>query len=108
MNVFALLDKSVEGKPCLLANLRKARRNESVLRLGTTVVWEKFTVGYFRVKIVHGKIFSSHRVSDGKFLTAKYFKVKLFVPLLKNLMHNYIKSCTVHFAQAQTHNDNRV
>ena len=54
-----------------------------------TVVWEKFTVGYFRVKIVRGKIFSSLRVSDENFLTTKYFKVKLFVPLLKNLMHNY-------------------
>ena len=29
----------------------------------TIVVWEKFTVGYFRVKIVHGKIFSSTGVS---------------------------------------------
>ena len=28
------------------------------------VVWGKFTVGYFRVKIVHGKIFSSLGVSD--------------------------------------------
>ena len=42
-----------------------------------TVVWEKFTVGYFRVKIVYGKIFSSLRVSDENFLTMKYFKVKL-------------------------------
>ena len=54
-----------------------------------TVVWEKFTVGYFRVKIARGKIFSSLRVSNEKFLTTKYFKVKFFVPLLKNLMHNY-------------------
>ena len=54
-----------------------------------TVVWEKFTVGYFRVKIVRGKIFLSLRVSDKNFSTTKYFKVKLFVPLLKNLMHNY-------------------
>ena len=28
-----------------------------------TIVWKKFTVGYFRVKIVHGKIFSSLEVS---------------------------------------------
>ena len=41
------------------------------------------------MKIVCGKIFSSLGVSDEKFLTAKYFKVKLFVPLLMNLMHNY-------------------
>ena len=32
-----------------------------------TVVWEKFTIGYFHVKIVHGKIFSSRGVSDKKF-----------------------------------------
>ena len=42
-----------------------------------TVVWEKFTVGYFRVKTVHDKIFSSLGVSDEKFLAMKYFKVKL-------------------------------
>ena len=54
-----------------------------------TVVWEKFTVGSFRLKIARGKIFLSLRVSDENFLTTKYFKVKLFVPLLKNLMHNY-------------------
>ena len=54
-----------------------------------TVAWEKFTVGYFHVKIVRGKILLSLRVSDERFLTTKYFKVKLFVPLLKNLMHNY-------------------
>ena len=89
LNVFALSDKSIQGKLRLLANLRKARRNESVLRLGTTVVCGKFTVGYFRVKIVRGKIFLSLRVSDENFLIAKYFIVKLFVPLLKNLMHNY-------------------
>ena len=53
-----------------------------------TVVWEKFTVGCFRLQIVCGKIFSSLRVSDENFLTMKYFKVKLFVPLLKNLMYN--------------------
>ena len=59
------------------------------LCLTVTVVWGKFTVGYFRVKIVCGKIVSFLRVSDENFLTTKYFKVKLFVPLLKNLMHNY-------------------
>ena len=48
--------------------------------LTVTVVWGKFTVGYFRVKIVCGKIFSSLRVSDENFLAIKYFKVKLFVP----------------------------
>ena len=55
----------------------------------STVVWEKFTIGYFRVKVVCGEIFSSLEVSDENFLTTKYFKVKLFVPLLTNLMHNY-------------------
>ena len=29
-----------------------------------TIVWEKFTVGYFRVKYVHGEIFSSFGVSN--------------------------------------------
>ena len=55
----------------------------------STVVWEKFTVGYFHVKIVRGKIFSFLRVFDENFLTTKYFKVNLFVPLLKNLMRDY-------------------
>ena len=54
-----------------------------------TVVWEKFTIGYFCVKIVCGKIFLSFRVSDKNYLTTKYLKVKPFVPLLKNLMHDY-------------------
>ena len=31
-----------------------------------TVVWEKFTVEYFRVKIVRVKIFSSSRVANEK------------------------------------------
>ena len=44
-----------------------------------TVVWEKFTVEHFRVKIVRGKIFSSLRVSDENFLTTNSFKIKLFV-----------------------------
>ena len=39
-----------------------------------TVVWEKFTIGYFRVKIVRGKTFLSLGVSDENFLTMKYFK----------------------------------
>ena len=54
-----------------------------------TVVWGKFTVGYFHVKIVCGKIFSSLRVSNENFLTTKYFKVKLFVLLLKNFNHDH-------------------
>ena len=32
-----------------------------------TIVWEKFTVGYFCVKIVRGKIFLSLGLSDEKF-----------------------------------------
>ena len=38
-----------------------------------TVVWEKFTVGYFCVKIVRGKVFLSLGESDENFLTANYF-----------------------------------
>ena len=34
-----------------------------------TVVWEKFTVEYFHVKIVHVKILSSFRAADENFLT---------------------------------------
>ena len=34
-----------------------------------TVVWEKFTVEYFHVKIVRVKIFLSFGVADEKFLT---------------------------------------
>ena len=55
----------------------------------STVVWEKFTIEYFHVKIISDKMFSSLSVSNKKFLTTKYFKVKLFVLLLKNLMHKY-------------------
>ena len=33
-----------------------------------TVVWEKFTIEYFCVKIIYGKIVSSLGVSDEKFL----------------------------------------
>ena len=40
---------------------------------GVTVVWENFTVGYFRVKIVRGKIFSSLGVFNKKILTTNYF-----------------------------------
>ena len=36
-----------------------------------------------------GKIFLSLGVSHENFLTMKYFKVKLFVTLLTNLLHNY-------------------
>ena len=36
LNVLALSNKSVEGKPCLFANLQKARRNEPALRLETS------------------------------------------------------------------------
>ena len=43
------------------------------------VVWEKFTVGYFHVKFVIGKLFSSVGISDEKFLTTNYFKVKLCI-----------------------------
>ena len=42
------------------------------------------------MKILHGRIFSSLGVSDKNFLTAKYFKIKLSVLLLTDLMHNPI------------------
>ena len=45
------------------------------------LVWEKFTVRYSRVKVVRGKFLG---VSDEIFSTAN------FVPLLTNLLHNYI------------------
>ena len=38
-----------------------------------TVVWEKFTVGYFHVKIVRGKIFLSLGVSDENFFNNEVF-----------------------------------
>ena len=36
----------------------------------------KFTVGYFRVKIVHGKMFSSLGVSDENFLKQSILRLK--------------------------------
>ena len=42
-------------------------------RINNTVVWEKFTVGYFCMKVVRGKIFLSRGVSDKNFLTMEYF-----------------------------------
>ena len=36
-----------------------------------TVVWGKFTFGYFRVKIVCGKTFLSLGISEETFLTIK-------------------------------------
>lgn len=35
LNFYVLSDKSDDGKPHLLANLRKARRNDSASRWGT-------------------------------------------------------------------------
>ena len=32
-----------------------------------TVVWKKFTVGYFHMKMVHDKTFSSLEISDENF-----------------------------------------
>ena len=54
-----------------------------------TIVWEKFNFGYFRVKIVRGKIVSSLGVFEENFLTTNYFERQTFVPLLTNLIHNY-------------------
>ena len=60
--------------------------------MGNIVVWEKFTVGYFNVKIVHGKIYLSLEVYNENFLTMNYFKPiygQTFILLLTNLMDNY-------------------
>ena len=38
-----------------------------------TIIWEKFTVGYFRVNIAYGEIFSSLGVSDKKFVNNELF-----------------------------------
>ena len=54
--------------------------NYITLHTAHSLFWEKFIVAYFSVKIVRGKTFSSHGVSNENFLTTKYFKVKLFVP----------------------------
>ena len=47
-------------------------RKQPTALLGYTVVWEKFTIGYFHMKIVCGKIFSSLRVSDENFLATNF------------------------------------
>ena len=47
---------------------------------------EKFTVGYFCVRIICGKIFLSLEVSDEKFLTMSNF---LFRCSQTYIMHNY-------------------
>ena len=41
----------------------------SSLIMINAIVWEKFTIGYFCARIVHGKIFSSLGVSDKNVLT---------------------------------------
>ena len=64
----------------------------SVRNYEATVVWEKFLIAYFHVKIVHGKTFLPLGISDEKFLTTNYFKVKLFCVAHK-LMHNYTQTC---------------
>ena len=48
-------------------------QGSSIHEKQNTVVWEKFTVGYFHVKIVPNKIFSSLGVFDKNFLTTNYF-----------------------------------
>ena len=61
------------------------------------------------MKIVRGKILSSLGVSNKKILATNYFKVKLFVPLLTNLMlYITMHGLKVNAAQAQAHNDNQV
>ena len=48
------------------------------IQLASTVVWEKFIIGYFRVKIVRSKIFSSPRVSDENFFNNEVFYSQTF------------------------------
>ena len=48
------------NKKQFLKAIRIAENGENM----TTVVWKKFTVGYFRVKFVHGEIFFSLGVSN--------------------------------------------
>ena len=62
---------------------------QKMMKKSYTVVWEIFTVGYFCVKIVNGKIFSCLEVYNEIFLTTNYYKVKLFVSFLTKLMRNY-------------------
>ena len=54
-----------------------------------TVVWEKTTIGIFRVKIVYGKIFTSLGVSEENFQQQIVFKVKFF-PVAHKLNKKYI------------------
>ena len=49
----------------------------------------KLTVGYFCVKIVHGKIFLSLGYWLKLFNNELFFEVELFVLLLMKFMHNY-------------------
>ena len=73
-----------------------------------TVVWEKFTIGYFRANIVHGKIFSSLGVATWQtFFNKKVFYSQTFVPLLTKL-NITVHSVNVYLAQTQTHHKNWV
>ena len=71
-----------------------------------TVVWEKFTIGYFHANI---KIFSSLGVPDKNFLTTKCFTVKLLFHIAHELdtkLYITMHSINVHLTQAQTHHKN--
>ena len=59
------------------------------LKLLHTVVWEKFTVEYFHVKIVRVKIFSSSRVADEFFLTTNIIILRLKLLLVIDSL-NYV------------------
>ena len=70
-----------------------------------TVVWEKFTVGYFCVK----KYF--HLLEYPRKIFNKVFYGQTFCPIAHELnaqLYITMHSFNVHFTQAQTHNDNRV
>ena len=54
----------------------------------TIVVWKKITIGYFHVKIICGKIFSSYVVSKKNFIQKKFLNNKLF------LRSNFLFRCS--------------
>ena len=51
------------------------------------IVWVKFTIGYFHVKMDYGKILSSSWVADKKLFNNIIIRVEIFVALLTNSVH---------------------
>ena len=73
-----------------------------------TIVWENFTVGYFRAKIVRSKIFSSLGVPDKNFLQRSILQSNFcfIAHELDAKLYITVHSINVHLAQAQTHHKN--